>query len=167
MCPVGKFQALDGFFQDIDYIDSKTIDGAVDLRGFVSGMLSCFPWWLIVLYRFRAILARILGLVRHERPGLLSPLKPEALSFTAGEKASFFIVQKAKENSYWVAAAPEDKHLTACFGVAVEPLDSGLNRFYVFTTVKYRHWTGPVYFNLIRPFHHLVVWRMMRAGVAA
>ena len=97
MHPMGTFQALDGFFQDIDYFDSKIFDGAVDLRHFVAGMLSYFPWWMIVLYRFRAILARILGLVRRERPGQLSPLKPEDLSFTAGEKASFFIVQKAKE----------------------------------------------------------------------
>jgi hypothetical protein len=31
--------------------------------------------------------------------------------------------------------------------------------------VHYKHWTGPVYFNLIRPFHHLVVSRMARAGL--
>ncbi|WP_422698682.1 DUF2867 domain-containing protein [Desulfosarcina cetonica] len=30
--------------------------------------------------------------------------------------------------------------------------------------MRYRNWTGPVYFNLIRPFHHLVVREMMKAG---
>lgn len=39
-----------------------------------------------------------------------------------------------------------------------------LRRF--ITTVYYKHWTGPVYFNLIRPFHHLVVSRMAQYDVA-
>ena len=39
------------------------------------------------------------------------------------------------------------------------------NRYYVVTAVNYKHWTGPVYFNLIRPFHHLVVSRMAKHGV--
>jgi hypothetical protein len=47
--------------------------------------------------------------------------------------------------------------------VVVEPLTMG-NRFLVVTIVHYRHWTGPVYFNVIRPFHHIVVWQMMKAG---
>ncbi|MCP4674680.1 MAG: DUF2867 domain-containing protein [Deltaproteobacteria bacterium] len=31
--------------------------------------------------------------------------------------------------------------------------------------VKYHHWTGPVYFNVIRSFHHFVVWAMVRTAV--
>ena len=56
-------------------------------------------------------------------------------------------------------------HLKAYFGIAAEPLADTKNRFYVVTTVYYRHWTGPVYFNLIRPFHHLVVSQMAQAGL--
>ncbi|MCP5103876.1 MAG: DUF2867 domain-containing protein, partial [bacterium] len=36
---------------------------------------------------------------------------------------------------------------------------------HVVTIVHYKHWTGPVYFNLIRPFHHLVIRRMMKAAL--
>jgi len=28
--------------------------------------------------------------------------------------------------------------------------------------VHYRSWAGPVYFNTIRPFHHIVVGSMMK-----
>jgi len=35
----------------------------------------------------------------------------------------------------------------------------------VVTVVRYHAWNGPVYFNMIRPFHHLVVGRMAAAGV--
>jgi hypothetical protein len=37
-------------------------------------------------------------------------------------------------------------------------------RFRVVTIVHYRHWTGRLYFNLIRPFHHWVVTGMARSG---
>ncbi len=78
----------------------------------------------------------------------------------------FFIVHNAKEDIYWVAETPEDKHLNAYFGVVTVKLRNNLTRFHVFTSVKYIHWTGPVYFNFIRPFHHLVVLKMMKAGIA-
>jgi hypothetical protein len=48
--------------------------------------------------------------------------------------------------------------------VAREWLGDGVNRFHVATVVNYCHWTGPVYFSVVRPFHHLVVRQMMRAA---
>jgi hypothetical protein len=153
------------YFHNKDFIDIKTIAGKTSLRRFISGMLSYYPWWLILLYRIREILVRIFGLARHGNPGRLPSIQPKVLSFKTGERASFFIVRDAKENAYWVSETPEDKHLKAFFGVAAEEMDHGLTRFYVFTTVNFIHWTGPVYFNIIRPFHHLVVNRMMRAGM--
>ncbi|WP_218919788.1 DUF2867 domain-containing protein [Streptosporangium roseum] len=57
-------------------------------------------------------------------------------------------------------AGATESHLTACLAVVAEP-----GRFHVVTVVKYHRWTGPVYFNAIRPFHHLVVLGMARAGV--
>lgn len=85
---------------------------------------------------------------------------------TPGDMLRFFRVEAAKEGVYWVGSA-DDRHLAARFIVLVEPLEQGLNRFHVATTVHHRHWTGPVYFNLIRPFHHLLVGRMVRQGAAA
>ncbi|MFH1982268.1 MAG: DUF2867 domain-containing protein [Pseudomonadota bacterium] len=162
---IRKYDALAEFFQDADHVDIKTIDGEKSLRGFISGMLSYYPWWIAALYRIREILVRILGLVKHESPGAPIHFRAEALPFEPGEDISFFTISKAIEDTYWVAKAPEDKHLTAALGVVAEKLAGDKTRFHVFTTVKYLHWTGPVYFNLIRPFHHLVVWRMMEAGI--
>ena len=156
---------LDPYFHHADYTDIKSTDGTVSLRQFISGMLSYYPWWIVFLYRIRAVLARMLGLVKHEKPDILPSITPEALSFEPGEMASFFIVRTAEEETYWVAETPEDKHLTAYFGVIAESLGNGRTRFHVLTSVSYIHWTGPVYFNLIRPFHHLVVRQMMCAGI--
>jgi hypothetical protein len=162
---IQKYKELEFYFQDIDYSDIKTIEGSASLRQFISGMLSYYPWWIWLLFRIREILVNILGLVKHEKPNGLPSIKPDELSFTSGGKASFFIVRDAKEDTYWVSETLEDKHLKAYFGVVTEAVGDNLSRFHVFTSIKYRHWTGPVYFNIIRPFHHLVVSRMMRAGI--
>ena len=165
MDQIQSHRELDSYLKNADYTDFKTIEGEVSLRHFVSAMLSYYPWWIVFLYRIREFLVNILGLVKHEKPDVLPSIKPEDLAFDSGEMASFFIVKAAIENRYWVSETPEDKHLKAFFGVVAEPLSNRLTRFHVFTSVKYLHWTGPVYFNLIRPFHHLVVSRMMRSGV--
>jgi hypothetical protein len=161
---IPKSKAFGIYFQNADYLDVKTIEGDVDLRSFISGMLSYYPWWIVSLYRIREILVGMLGLVRHERPQIVPCIKPEDLTFKPGENASFSIVRDAKEDRYWISETPEDKHLTAIFGVIAEKLGQDRTRYHVFTSVTFLHWTGPVYFNLIRPFHHMVVWRMMKAG---
>ena len=147
------------------YIDVKSIEGQTSLRRFIASMLSYYPGWIVFLYRIRAILVKLLGLVKHPAPEALPKLAPQDVSFVVGEAVTFFTVWLAEEKHYWVGETPEDKHLSAYFAVVVEPMEGNRKRFHVATIVYYKHWTGPVYFNLIRPFHHLVVGRMMRAGV--
>ena len=156
---------LKPFFDDADYVDIKVIEGNKRLREFIAGMLSYYPWWIVLLYHIRGIIVSLLGLVKHEKPEVLPSLTAQDISHTSGEAVTFFIVRKAAENNYWVSETPEDKHLSAYFGVENEKLSPECSRFHVFTTVRYLHWTGPVYFNLIRPFHHLVVSRMMKAAI--
>jgi Protein of unknown function (DUF2867) len=160
-----QFAELEQYFKNADVIDVKVFQGETTLRKFIAAMLSYYPWWIVQLYRIRKLLVQVLGLVKHEAPEELPNLKPEDVSFTPGENVTFFIVQCTKENLYWVSETPDDKHLRAYFGVVMEPVDHSINRFYVFTTIFYKHWTGPIYFNLIRPFHHLVVSRMAQYGL--
>ena len=160
-----KLSALDKYFEKADFTDVKVFEGETTLREFIASMLSYYPWWIIQLYRIRTLLVSILGLVKHEAPEELPNLQPEDVSFIPGENVTFFIVRCAKEDIFWVSETPDDKHLQAYFGVVKEPLSNSINRFYVITTVFYKHWTGPVYFNLIRPFHHLVVSQMGQYGV--
>jgi hypothetical protein len=160
-----KFSELEKYFEKADFTDVKVFEGETTLRKFIASMLSYYPWWIVWLYRIRKLLVGILGLVRHEEPEELPNLKPEDVSFAAGESVTFFIVRCAKEDLFWVSETPDDKHLKAYFGVVKEPVCNSINRFYVITTVFYKHWTGPIYFNLIRPFHHLVVARMAKYGL--
>lgn len=167
MNKIKRYKELEIYLQNSDYVDIKTIEGKRSLRYFISAMLSYYPWWIVSLYRIREIIVKVLDLKRHEKPDVPPSIKPEDLAFDPGEKASFFTVRTAEENTYWVSETPEDKHLKAYFGVVTEELGNCATRFHVFTSVKYIHWTGPVYFNLIRPFHHLVLWNMMKYAVKA
>lgn len=163
---VFKFKGLEKYFEKADCTDVKVFESDTTLPKFIASMLSYYPWWIIMLYRIRKVLVGILGLVKHEAPRELPNLKPEDVSFTPGEKVTFFTVRFAKEDEFWISETPDDKHLKAYFGVVKEPVSNSRHRFYVITTVYYKHWTGPVYFNLIRPFHHLVVSRMAKYGLS-
>ena len=165
MTSIYQIPEISRLLRGSNHIDVKTITGQTSLREFIASMLSYYPAWLRLLYRIRAILVKLLGLYRHPVPGVLTRLTPEDISFVAGEVVTFFTVRMAKEKHYWVGETPEDKHLRAYFCITVESLDQYCRQFHVATIVHYKHWTGPIYFNLIRPFHHLVVGRMMRAGV--
>jgi len=162
---VASLTELAALLRGADYLDVKTAEGSVALRGFVAAMLSYRPGWMKTLFALRGGLAWLLRL-RHARLGGRVALRPEDVSFTPGEPASFFVVKAAEEGRYWVAEG-SDRHLTACLAVAAEPLPDGLTRFHVATVVHYRHWTGPLYFALILPFHHLIAGAMTRhaAGV--
>jgi Protein of unknown function (DUF2867) len=148
--------------QSAHYFDVKTIEGTVALRQFIAQALSYHPWWVKVLYGIRSVFVRLLGM---RQPQMKSPhMAPEDVSFAAGSRQFFFTVESGQEDSYWLAYASE-KHLTARLLVEVQPLGEAGNRFTLTTFVHYNHWTGPLYFNVIRPFHHMVVKAMMNAGV--
>ncbi|MAT97838.1 MAG: hypothetical protein CL608_11895 [Anaerolineaceae bacterium] len=152
---------LPHLIESADHVDMKSISGEVSLRQFIAGMISYSPGWVKFLYGVRWFFVRLLGMKQEGMPQELT-MQAEDVSFVTGEPAAFFSVKMAKEDKYWFAGITES-HLTAHLGVIVEPGQP--NRFHVLTIVHYNRWTGPVYFNVIRPFHHIVVRQMMKAGV--
>ena len=154
----GDLPRLRALAEGADHVDVKTVEGELTLREFLHGFISWEPGWVRSLYRVRALFVRLLGMRQDGMPSA-SKIRPEDVSFTPGDRLSFFTVTDAEEDRYFVASAAES-HLTAYLAVVAEP-----GRFHVVTIVRYHRWTGPVYFNVIRPFHHLVVRGMARAAV--
>jgi hypothetical protein len=152
---------LEPVLRGADHIDVKTVTGNLTMREFIAGMMSHQPAWVTWLFGARAVLVRFLGMKQH---GLPRPRKLKDVPVTPGSKVSFFTVRMAQEERYWVAEA-EDSHLKGALVVVVEPLQANIKRFHVVTVVHYHNWAGPIYFNIIRPFHHVVVGSMVRAGV--
>lgn len=158
-------QPLQPFLAHADHVDRKTVTSAVSLRTFVAGFLTYHPAWVKLLYRIRLGLLRLLGIGQSSTPRPAT-LRAATVPMQPGARAGFFTIADALEDRYWIACASE-AHLTAHLAIVAEPVDENLRRFHVVTIVHYHSWAGPLYFNLIRPFHHLVVGGMMRAGAAS
>ena len=154
---------LTNLLHKADHVDVKTFTGSPSLSEFVARMLTYEPGWLQGLYKARRVLAELMGLRQAEFKH--DEFTADDVEFTPGAQARFFSVVAGNPQHYWMAKAT-DKHLAGYIAVAAEPAGGGAVRFHVLTVVRYRHWTGPVYFNLIRPFHHLVVHGMGKYAAA-
>lgn len=147
-------------FAGADHVDDKSVDSDVPLREFVAGALAWNPGWRTALFAARGVLAKLLGL--QHNPGSTNPRpRPADIPFTPGAEIGFWTVTEAVEDRFLVLEA-SDTHLSAHLVLAAEP-----GRRHAITVVHYRKWTGPVYFTIILPFHHLVVRSMVRAGARA
>jgi len=161
--PVLSLPEIQPLLANANYIDVKRVTGNVDLRTFIAGFLNYQPAWLMSLYAVRAVFVRFLGM-RQKNMSFGGFLTSETVPMQVGKRAAFLTVRMAEEGHYWFADK-SDKHLKATLGVVVEPLANQQKCFHVVTIVHYHNWAGPVYFQVIKPFHHLVVTRMMQAGI--
>ncbi len=161
---IPSLEPIQAYLKSCDHYDHKTIEGEVSLREFLAGMLSYYPSWIKTLYAIRWVFVRLLGMKQEGIPEALG-LQPDDILFEPGGDATIFTVECAQEGQFWMAGASE-QHLSAYLVVAVEPLSNSASRFHVGTIVHYNNWAGPIYFNVIRPFHHVVVRAMMQAGAA-
>jgi hypothetical protein len=161
--PLLRIDAIAPLLRGADHVDVKRVEGEVTLRAFLAGLTAHDPAWIRFLYGVRAGFVRVLGMTQPPIPAA-PRLTPAQVPMSPGAKLSVFTVYAAQEDRFW-AGQIVDEHLTAFIGVVVEPLEGPINRFHLFTVVRYNNWKGPVYFNVIRPFHHLVVRSMARAAV--
>lgn len=150
---------LDDLLPIVDVVDVKTARGAVSLREFTAGALGHGPLWIKALFGVRILLAWALRLETAVPDSFR--LRPETVSFTPGDPASFFSVVRGEEDHYLLLKV-SDNHLVAWLAIIT---DNGQPaEFKVVTLVKYLRPVGRFYYNLIRPFHHLVLLSMCRAG---
>lgn len=152
-----RIPALAEYIDGADHIDVKSGEGTLSLREFVAGLLSYQPGWMRTLWKVRVWLLKVLRQGESDVPGE-DQLTAETLPIETGQEALFFTVADSDGETYWVAIG-EESHLGAALGVVVQPVDGqeGMKQFHVITVVQYRNRAGSIYFNLIRPFHHLVV----------
>ena len=158
--PVFAVRGLEDLLCEADHVDVVTLEGSGSIREVVAALLSYQPWWVTALMRLRAVLAWVLRL-KQVSSGATGSLRPDEVPMEPGAAIRFFTVERVDEDRYWLAGAA-DRHLAGTLGVIRETGASGSERSHVTTIVSYRHWTGPLYFFLIRPFHHLILYCMVR-----
>jgi hypothetical protein len=151
---------LDDLIPVMDEIDVKTAHGDVTLREFVAGALSHSPLWVKGLFAIRIAVATVLRLETATVPDSRK-LRPETVSFTPGEKDAFFTVMRGEEDHYLLLKI-SDNHLIGYLAFITD--NERPAKFQVVTLVQYLRPAGRFYYNLIRPFHHLVMLSLCRAG---
>ncbi len=156
-----RIEEIKKLFAAADYIGVKTVDTEDDLEQFLVKIFSYRPALIRLLYRIRAPLVRLLGFRQDPLPDMEEWIPPEFPMLPCGA-VWFFTVQQVKKDRFWIAGCPRDRHLDADLAVVARPLQGRRKRFYLVTVVRYKHWTGPVYFNLIRLFNLLLINRMAR-----
>jgi len=165
---IGRFAripVLAEYVDGADHVDVKSGEGLRTLREFVASVLIYQPGWMRALMKVRGWLLMSLGQGKQVVSEKVC-MTAESLPVEAGEKVRFFTVTDSDGETYWMAVG-EESHLGAALCVVAEPVDGkpGVQQFHVITVVRYRNWVGPLYFNLIRPFHHLIVVAAMRTAL--
>ncbi|GLY34679.1 hypothetical protein Amsp01_007030 [Amycolatopsis sp. NBRC 101858] len=147
---------LEPFLDGADYVEFKEIESENSLREFIAGVFGWSPGWVKVLYGLRYPLARVLRLEtarpRRRRTG--------EIGFEPGDAVGSFTVRAGDPERYLVVGA-DDSHLSGYLTVEAVP-----RGFRLGTIVHFHNRVGPAYFALIKPFHHLVIRAMLRAGAA-
>ncbi|EGB15459.1 hypothetical protein DND132_2255 [Pseudodesulfovibrio mercurii] len=159
-----RLSGMAGLLDGADHVDVHTMDGRGTVLGLAAGLLSYRPAWMAWLWRVRVALLRTLGQGERAVPDR-AVLTAETLPRAPGDRAGIFTVVRTDGETYWIGEGKES-HLDAAVAVCGESLSEGpdgRSRFRVVTVVRYRNRAGAVYFNLIRPFHHLVVHAAMRS----
>lgn len=151
---------LDDLIPVVDEIDVKTAHGDVTLREFTAHALSHTPLWLKGLFAVRMAVAAVLRLETTGVPDSRR-MRPETVSFTPGEKNAFFTVMRGEEDHYLLLKVT-DNHLIGYLAIITD--NEKPATFQVVTLVKFLRPAGRFYYNLIRPFHHVVLLSMCRAG---
>lgn len=141
---------------DVKSLDMNSAASHQTMHAFIAGMLSYQPERMTFLYRVHWVFVRLLGMKQSGIPRSTT-MEAKDVSMTTGAAAYFFKVLAAEEERYWFAEAASESHLTAKLGVVVEEPAEANRRFHIITIVHYNSWAGPLYFNVIRPFHHIVV----------
>lgn len=141
-------------------------EAEVALEDFLQGMFAYRPALIRRLYRLRALIVRLIGIRQPPLPPMEEWLPPEIPMLACGN-IWFFSVSLARPEVCWIGCCPEERHLTAFLGVVVEPLAGVRKRFHFVTIVHFKHWTGRLYFLLIRPFNWFFTRRLLQAGIAA
>jgi hypothetical protein len=150
---------MDGLLDGADHVDVHAMDGTGSVLGVAAGILSYRPGWMAFLWRVRVWLLRVLGQGERAVPDR-QRWTAETLPRVAGEKVGFFSVVRSDGETHWIVEGRES-HLEAAMAVCATALPDRRKRFHVVTVVRYHNVAGRVYFNVIRPFHHLVVHAAM------
>jgi len=151
-----NFEYVDSF--QGEYVDIKNEIVSKDIG---KAFFTSAPKWTAQLFELRNKIVSIFGLKTsngaNNREELLDNFNCEQ-----GEKLGLFTVYYKDENE--VILGEDDKHLNFRISLLKENQLNDESKKYLTlsTTVKFNNWFGKLYFFPVKPFHKLIVPRMLK-----
>jgi hypothetical protein len=136
----------------IDFIDTfSTTNHRDDIKNITNLIFNTSPKWLELLFKLRNNLVKIIGL-KTDIPEDYNE------TFKVGGYVKFFKIYSISNNQVILGA--NDSHLN--FRAIVENDTSKDYNIKVITLVQFNNKKGEFYMNIIKPFHRLVVKKMVK-----
>lgn len=138
----------------INFTDTFSTTNHLDDLGLISNLIfGTMPKWVGFLMKLRNTIVRIFGLKAE---------KPEDFhsNFKVGGYIGFFQIFSIQQNEIMLGV--DDKHLN--FRVSIYNSDENQFNIKVTTLVQYNNRFGKIYMAIVKPFHPLIVKRMVKQG---
>lgn len=136
----------------INFTDTFSTTNHQDDLGLVSNLIfGTMPKWVKALMKLRNTLVKAFGLKTE---------KPEDFhsTFKVGGYIGYFQIFSIQQNEIMLGA--DDKHLN--FRVSIYNSDENQFNIKVTTLVQYNNRFGGIYMAIVKPFHHLIVKKIVR-----
>ena len=138
-------------FPDIDFSDSFSTTNKEDSIGDIANLVfNTSPKWIEVLFKIRNKIVGFIGLKNDVPTDYKEGLE-------VGDYIKFFKIYYISENEMILGA--DDSHLN--FRAIISNVNSVEYNIRVTTLVKYNNKKGRIYMKIIKPFHRLVVMKMV------
>lgn len=136
----------------IDFLDTFSTTNHQDDIGVIANLVfGTMPKWVVALLKLRNTIVKAFGL-QTEKP------KDFNSNFKVGGYIGFFKIFSIQQNEIMMGA--DDKHLN--FRVSIYNSHESEFNIKVTTLVQYNNRFGRIYMTLVKPFHHLVLKRIVR-----
>ncbi len=135
-----------------DYVDTfSTTNHSDSLATITTKIFATAPGWVKALMGLRNALVKVLGLKTDF---------PEAKDqrFEEGGRLAFFKIYEIHDNE--ILLGEDDSHLN--FRVSIFDSKEAENNIKVTTLVQYNNTLGKLYFAVVKPFHMIIVKKMVR-----
>lgn len=158
-----KYDYVDGFAGMVIDHDHKFTSLHLWIAFFSSALKS--PKWIERLFIWRNKIVSIFGLKTssnmEDRSSQLKNLKGEK-----GEHLGLFKLLDRTENE--IILGHNDKHLNFKISLLLGEQKSGITEreLILSTIINFNNWFGRIYFIIIKPFHNLIVPRMLKVIIS-
>jgi len=147
-----KTTCIDTCLEKIDYADTFSTTNHTDsLATITTKIFATAPAWVMALMKLRNALVKVFGL-KTDFP------ETKDQPFEVGGRVAFFKIYDIREDE--ILLGEDDSHLN--FRVSIFDSKEEQNNIKVTTLVQYNNALGKIYFAIVKPFHMLIVKKMVK-----